>query len=446
MTESARDNTVDFGELIRRVARRGGLVIAVTFAATITMLAVGSLVPKEYTASATLTVSPISLDPLASSSAAQINISTEREVLGSTEVARIAADQLGGDVEPESLRRNSSVAAPSGSQVLQVSVTAPDAEDAADYANAMANAYLSFRGDGAAQLAQTRIAEVDTRITEAEADGNAALLADLRSERVALDQVSQNTGRIIGIAQAPRSASSLGLPVYLVAGLVGGLLLGAALALLRDHLDRNIRSAERLSERTGLNSYLVRGTADEEAFRWLLRAIRNPYVPQSSRPVVVSVFTLGPANPTALIEGLRVLAANIGLEVVMIDQKRLPGAALDRSWTFQPARGSAPQLVLIDGRHVTSGARQATLADASDVVLVTAAERSRIADLHLLLASLGESDFDALLPVFISAKTHKGASTPIAPARSALNRRFKANDESRKPEVVSADDGVAVGV
>jgi hypothetical protein len=56
--------------------------------------------------------------------------------------------------------------------VLQVSVAASTPDEAADYANAMAEAYLTFRGQGAAQLAQGRIAEIDQRIAELQGDEN----------------------------------------------------------------------------------------------------------------------------------------------------------------------------------------------------------------------------------------------------------------------------------
>lgn len=402
MTDTSPEPSVRIEELWHRVERRGGLAVTTGLVVLAAALAAGYTAPPQYTANTTLTVSPLTLDPFANTSATQtINMTTEREVLSSTEVAKRAAAQLGGSVTAATLQRASRVEAPSGSQVLQINVSAPTPQQAADYANAMASAYLKFRADGAAEVATTRIAAIDARIKQLATDNASTpqLLASLREQRASLEQVGANPGRIIGFANAPTSASSLGISVYLIAGLVGGLLVGMGTALLRDLMDHRLRFAGRFTELVGRTAVVLRGTSDLEARRWILRAIRLPLAgSRRSRPVIAAVFGFPGTDHGRLVAALAADAAAADLRVQAVLAEDFSPEQLDRKFSFSAAPGT--NLVLIDASAVHSGPRQAALVDGADVAVILVGSRTRRADVRNLLANLRAAKTVPLIPVF----------------------------------------------
>lgn len=107
--------------------------------------------PDRYEATTSLVVSPVVSNPL-TGSRDDVNIRTEQEILGSREVARRAVSALGNDGTGEVLRGEVSVAAPMGSQILQVTVRSDSPEEAAEGADAIAAAYLELRKEAQATL------------------------------------------------------------------------------------------------------------------------------------------------------------------------------------------------------------------------------------------------------------------------------------------------------
>jgi capsular polysaccharide biosynthesis protein len=402
MTDAPIDATVRFRELWHRVARRRRIAATVGLLCLVVALAAGLLTPREYTATATLTVSPMTLDPFAATSAnQQINIQTEREVIASSEVAAIAADQLGDDVSPQTLLRSSSIGAPSQSQVLQVSVTARSPQDAAERANAMAAAYLEFRSQGAKEIAQERITALDERIKQIEAaNADSGQLDELREERSSLELVGSNPGRIIGVASPPSSPSSVGLPSFLAAGAAAGLLLAVAAALVVDLRDRKIRFPERLSEATGRAVYVLRRQDDDETFRWILRAVREPFLgSRRTRPVVVAIFGLPGTAPHDALMHLTAVGEAANLVVHSISAAELPQDTLDDTWRYQLEKGARTSMVLIDASGIASPARRANLADGADAFVILASAGDELAAIQNVLENISAAKSN-VVPVF----------------------------------------------
>jgi capsular polysaccharide biosynthesis protein len=435
-TDAPIDATVRFRELWHRVARRWRTAATVALLCMAVALTMGLSTPREYTATATLTVFPMTLDPFSSSSSnQQINIQTEREVISSSEVAAIAAEQLGGSVSPGTLLGSSSVGAPSQSQVLQVSVTAGNPEDAAERANAMAAAYLEFRSQGATEVAEERIKALDERIDDIESsNAGSGQLNELREERSGLELVGSNPGRIIGVASPPSNPSSLGLSSFLAAGAAAGLLLAAAVALVRDLRDRRVRFPERLSEATGKSVYVLRRFDDEEAFRWILRVVREPFSgSRRTRPLVVSIFGLpGTASHDALMR-LTATAEAANLVVHSIPASELPENDLDDSWRYQPDKGARTNIVLIDASRISSAARRANLADGSDAFVILASAGNELRAVHALLENISAAKTN-VVPVFAAAAT-AGRAKPSTAGKTAPGTR---GAEHSKPSATPA--------
>jgi capsular polysaccharide biosynthesis protein len=379
VSEHVHGETVQLSEVISRTAQRWRLILAVALVGAL-LGAVYSFVQQDrYTATAALTVSPITTNPFNSAAVnQQINITTERAILNSPEVARMAADSLDRGVSPDELLAGSEVAAPSGSQVLEVTVTAGSPSDAADYANALAAAYLQFRAEGAADVALGFIDALDQRILALEGaatldDADRAELSSLREQKSSLSLVAENPGRIIGEATAPSSPSSPGLLVWTAIGLALGLLLGSVLAFLKDRLDPYVRSASRLRERTGSRVVEFRGDQDKDAARRTIRMIlqRAPHGRAATEPLRVVLLDTRDVSTQPLLEILldALQNAEVSTRVVTAAYHLLPSLP---SRTSTQDADQQPAVLLIEA----SGAREESwkelvLEDGAGLVVVT---------------------------------------------------------------------------
>lgn len=244
MSTNNQDPVVEIGDFITIIARRWKLVMGAGLVCGVIGAGLGAAVPPTYSASAALTVAPLTTSPFASSQQ-QVNMATEREVMASREVASIAAETV-GDSTAEDLMSDTSVAAPSGSQVLKVTVRDADADKTAARANALAEAYLSFRTQGAEDVAKGQIAVLERKIEELTSAasisaGDMAALSSLQEQLTSLRLVGEVPGRVISRATVPREPASPGTPIIGAGTLAFGLLAGCGLALGRER-NRRLRS------------------------------------------------------------------------------------------------------------------------------------------------------------------------------------------------------------
>jgi uncharacterized protein involved in exopolysaccharide biosynthesis len=253
MITKEQDPVVEIGDFITIIARRWKLVLGTSLVCGALGAGLGAAVPATYSASAALTVAPLTTSPF-SSSQQQVNMATEREVMASREVASIAAESV-GDSAAEDLMGDTSVAAPSGSQVLKVTVRDADAKKTAARANALAEAYLSFRTQGAEDVAKGQIAVLEQKIEELTSEatisaGDMAALSSLQEQLTSLRLVGEVPGRVISRATVPGEPASPGTPVIVTGTLAFGLLAGCGLALGRERNRRLRRDGSSSSTRS----------------------------------------------------------------------------------------------------------------------------------------------------------------------------------------------------
>jgi capsular polysaccharide biosynthesis protein len=392
-------STVRLSGLAAQVSRRWVVLIVSITLVTAASLGAGALVQKQYTAAASLTVSPLTTNPFSTAAVnQQVNINTERAILKSKEVAQLASEQLGtGAPDPSALLRQVDVAAPSGSQVLEVSVTMPDPQKAADYANAMAGAYLKFRAEGAAELASGYVAALSEDIARLSAiekptDQQAQRLSDAIQQRQNLTLVADSPGRIIGVASPPSQPSSMRQLSFLIAGLIGGILVGLVAALLRERLDRRVRTRSRLSEACSAPALKVADKNDAEGMRWVLRTLSPVMAAQRSGPALVGVMPAfsNSSCPPEFAEELAEVARTAGLSVLVVRPADIDPAKVDQGWPGSvPSNWHHSDLVILDTSQRVRGARRAILADHLDAVVILAYANSSLDDLRQL-----ESDLD----------------------------------------------------
>lgn len=217
--------------------------------------------PRSYLSSTTVLVLPTAaaLDSsLAAAGTTGVEIDTEVQLMGSAQVAQLAAERLDGRIDATELLAATTVTVPTNSTVLEVEVEASDSQLAADAASAVAEAYLERRQAQAdaeiAEVVTTLGGQVDRltgRLQEITAslgtlgeddDSGRALaesersvvvsqLADVNSRLVALQAGTSQGGEVITEAVVPTSAASPQVLVDVGAGLAVGALLGGLLLL-----------------------------------------------------------------------------------------------------------------------------------------------------------------------------------------------------------------------
>lgn len=238
--------------------RRRWRVILVTVTVTVAAALVFALIRgSTYTAASVLTVNPVSVQP--GSTDHEVNMVTEQAVSTSIEVIQRAQETLESDEDPHDLAERIDVTSPSDSQVLEIEATAGDPEEAAGTANAVAEAYLENRSRSAQENIDQALEKLDKRIATLTEELDALSedsstreqqlneIDDLQSEQSELSTLVVDPGRVVTVAAPPDSPSSFGALLYGAGGLVGGVLLGLGLALVRDRFDPHVHSGDRLA-------------------------------------------------------------------------------------------------------------------------------------------------------------------------------------------------------
>lgn len=242
-------DTLTVGELVRVVLRRWAVLLVVVALACGVAVLWSRLVPASFTATATVDVTA---DPSSGVGLSDVTAATESDIVASLAVSQRAADALRAEVPGVSaahVRASVSVTAPRQTRVLQISYAAPTPREAAAGANAVANAYISLRRD----LSRQRLDRQEHRV-RGQLEAALATINDLpRSQGVQrqyahseakrlsaqlnrLEWTTVDSGQVVDRAPTPTSSSGPSLAVYLVGGLLVGLLVGIPLAIAADRV------------------------------------------------------------------------------------------------------------------------------------------------------------------------------------------------------------------
>lgn len=239
------------------VFRSRKLTVIIPVLAVIALAAVYIVMQKpQYTAQAKVLVNPL-LSPVAAGTTAKSNtpdMNTEQATADSAPVANLARTTLKVSNSGDRLLNHLSVSASSTGNILLFQYTSPSAQQAAQYANAFAQAYITYRNSSVEKLLAYAIAQGKKNIT---ALSDQYLhsgpvqkvmlrpqLTDAANQLQTLesDQQLVSGGQVIGTAVPPPSPSSPKITSTLIIAAVIGLLLGIILALLREGMDRRIKS------------------------------------------------------------------------------------------------------------------------------------------------------------------------------------------------------------
>lgn len=204
-----------------------------------------------------------------------ISLDTERELVASTVVAQIVADELGVDVA--TLLGQVSTSVPANTQIIQITFTDPSRGRAQRGAQAFAEAYLDFRSHRALE-AFTSVREDIQRQIQIVQEGLQGARDDLaaadegspeqqqaqneielltgqlvlyRNQLGTLSVIDVDPGEVIERAELPTAAASPDLVLYALIALLVGTAVGVVIALLRERLSDRVRGKSDLEEYLG---------------------------------------------------------------------------------------------------------------------------------------------------------------------------------------------------
>jgi polysaccharide biosynthesis transport protein len=207
------------------------------------------------------------------------NMATEKRIASSAAVAELVQARLQLPEErPETLLRDLSVEVPVDTEIITFTYSAPVPEMAQQRAEMFAKGYLDYRqqrlGDdvlasqrslqdqinslnGRLTTLQKRAAaqtsDVDKRVLEGQANLLYTQISNLYLKRAELVRAQQApAGRILADAEVPGAPSR---PNHLINGSLGlvlGLMLGLALAVLREYADDHLRGSDDFESQVGM--------------------------------------------------------------------------------------------------------------------------------------------------------------------------------------------------
>lgn len=245
-------------------SRKWAVIIPTLLALLLAAAYVFALQKPHYTATARVLVNPI-ITPSTSTATGKggtLDMNSEQAAADSTPVGLLVRKSLKiSSSNGERLLSNLKVTAATTGNILQFQYTSADPKQAAQYANAFAQAYLTYRNNTAlAPLAraitqrQHTISALEAQLPHAGKLQRGVLLSELHEDVVQLaqlqaDQQLVSAGSVITTAVPPSSSSSSHAAKILLIAAVIGLVIGLCIALIREAMDRRIKTPDALESR-----------------------------------------------------------------------------------------------------------------------------------------------------------------------------------------------------
>lgn len=322
-----------------RVIRERWWLIAVSFVVCFGIsLALAMHAQKQYTATASLLIRPSNLPALIDPTQTQAQDSTtlahiqsdDVSLATSTPVATLVKQKLGTKESVGALQGEVVATADTSNDLIDISVTDTDPEQAAAKANAFANTLVSYLTASAQAQLVTGQAKLQSELASLPADdpGRPAIQQGLK-QVIALEAVTNGGAQVVESATVPSTPSSPRVKRDAVIGGVVGIVIGLVLAFMLDLFDRRIKTAEALERQYGLpalTSIPLRrrrpGDRDSqtelEPFRILRDGLGYVSLREQSRVILVTSAISGEGK-TWVASGLARAMAAAGRSVTLIE-------------------------------------------------------------------------------------------------------------------------------
>jgi polysaccharide biosynthesis transport protein len=261
-TQTDPNSSSDLEQVLRALGRRLPLILGCVVVTAGIALGISLLQSKEYSASASLLFrNPGYAEDLFGTSAAQVNPSPTREaatnekLVGLKVVAQRTAQAMPG-LSAEDVYEMVSVSSQGEAEVVAVTATDTDPEQAREVANTFARQFIAFRASAdRSKLTQAKgLAESEfQKLSPAEQETARGQALSRSAEKLGvLASLQTGNAELVQPAETPTSPSSPKPLRNTLIGAVIGLLLGIAAAFLLERLDHKVRDPEEIQDVFGL--------------------------------------------------------------------------------------------------------------------------------------------------------------------------------------------------
>jgi succinoglycan biosynthesis transport protein ExoP len=332
MPQSDQWDVPMLAKILRRRVKSIALLAVVAMAAALTFSLAQT---REYTSTSQILFRQQNVDQallgtaaLPPSSDPTRQASTNQALLSLPTIAEQAGAALTPALSRVEVQSKISISAASQSEVFDVSATDRVPSRAANIANAYAAQVVQFqRGADRAEINAAR-AQLQAQLTSLRAAARKSVQAKtLRAREQQLAVISSlQTGEaeVVQPALVPTSPSSPSIARNAILGLLVGLILGVALALMREGFDRRIKDVESLEEIFGAPvlaavTDLTDAEPATESFRTLRAQLRYFSIDKNIRTVLVTSAVAGEGKTTVASNLARAAGALPGSRTLLIE-------------------------------------------------------------------------------------------------------------------------------
>ena len=319
-------------KILRRRVKSIALLAVVAMAAA---LGFSLLQTREYTATAGILFRQQNLDQALLGTTA-LPPSTDPTRQASTNLALASlpaiAEQAGAALAPtlsrSEVQRKVTVSAASEAEVVDVAATDREPRRAAAVANAYATKVVQFQRSTGRDAVSTARAQLQDQLASLGPAGKHSAQAKAlraREQQLALlSSLQTGNAEVVQPALAPTSPSSPSTVRNAVLGLLVGLVLGVALALIREGFDRRVKDVESLEETFGAPVLatvidMADAEAATESFRTLRAQLRYFSVDRNIRTVLVTSAVAGEGKTTVASHLAGAAGALPGSRILLIE-------------------------------------------------------------------------------------------------------------------------------
>ena len=348
-----RQRVVGYADVIRIPLRRWRTVLGVTAGLTVLVLAYLQLVPATYEATSVVVLRPVVTDPFtypAGGADRAINMTAENGIASSNDVIDATARIVG--LSAEDTRDALTIEVPTGGQVLRFEYAGSSEDQAIIGANAAAETYLKVRENiYKAQRAALLLSYDNTMrlVTEQRSKAQKELpdklnsdtsspsiqavldqvralndqVAQLANQRAKISSANLSPGAVTAAARAPAKSSHDAALLFILGGLLGGVLLGMIAAHVSEVFDRRVRSVEQAADLTGLPALGVvravgrRGSQGAQADARYIALAVTPWIDREGPLPLVVISGRSDEGRTQVVGGLAVALAEAGRDVYL---------------------------------------------------------------------------------------------------------------------------------
>ena len=367
-SESRTEGTPGLRDLFAVLARRKRLILLVALPIIAASVLYSYSRTPVYSSSAGILVRPALTSLTSAARPPELDAQTETNLATSVAVATLAQELMGSPVTPQELLQRVSANMVNGTQFLTISFTDSDAATAQQGAAAFGEAYLQYRQQHAQDVIQQQADTIDRRIADvrSELQGVSDRLEGLprdtparlglQSERgvlsgsqlylqnqlVTLLSITTDPGEVVDPASVPTSPATPRHAFDIAIGILLGLGLAFAAALIKERSSDAVRSPLELEEKLGIpvlgsipttrqlsgeRTLVVAGrqrTITADAFRRLRTGLLGVATPTHRTILITSAS--GGEGKTVMAANLAAALAEIGRRVILVSADlRRPG-------------------------------------------------------------------------------------------------------------------------